>query len=128
MAFAKENGLPIAIKAAFGGGGRGLKVARELDEVAELYDSAVREAIAAFGRGECFVERYLDNPATWKPSARGLARQRCGRFHPRLLAAASASEAGGGSPSTVPHRGARSRVYRASKAIIKAAGYVGAGT
>ena len=67
VAFAKENGLPIAIKAAFGGGGRGLKVARELDEVAELYDSAVREAIAAFGRGECFVERYLDNPATWKP-------------------------------------------------------------
>ena len=62
VAFAKENGLPIAIKAAFGGGGRGLKVARELDEVAELYDSAVREAIAAFGRGECFVERYLDNP------------------------------------------------------------------
>ena len=62
VAFAKEHGLPIAIKAAFGGGGRGLKVARDLDEVAELYDSAVREAVAAFGRGECFVERYLDNP------------------------------------------------------------------
>ena len=62
VAFAKEHGLPIAIKAAFGGGGRGLKVARELDEVAELYESAVREAIAAFGRGECFVERYLDKP------------------------------------------------------------------
>ena len=60
--FAKENGLPIAIKAAFGGGGRGLKVARTLEEVPELYDSAVREAVAAFGRGECFVERYLDNP------------------------------------------------------------------
>ncbi|NED35488.1 biotin carboxylase N-terminal domain-containing protein, partial [Streptomyces sp. SID8499] len=62
VAFAKEHGLPIAIKAAFGGGGRGLKVARTLDEVPELYDSAVREAVAAFGRGECFVERYLDRP------------------------------------------------------------------
>ncbi|HJQ43933.1 MAG TPA: biotin carboxylase N-terminal domain-containing protein [Jatrophihabitantaceae bacterium] len=60
VAFAKEHGLPIAIKAAFGGGGRGLKIAREMDEIPELYDSAVREAVAAFGRGECFVERYLD--------------------------------------------------------------------
>src|SRR5699024_8043871 len=60
--FARANGLPIAIKAAFGGGGRGLKVAREESEVRELFDSAVREAIAAFGRGECFVERYLDAP------------------------------------------------------------------
>ncbi|MFE6936002.1 biotin carboxylase N-terminal domain-containing protein, partial [Streptomyces sp. NPDC057699] len=60
--FARENGLPIAIKAAFGGGGRGLKVARTLEEIPELYDSAVREAVAAFGRGECFVERYLDKP------------------------------------------------------------------
>jgi acetyl-CoA/propionyl-CoA carboxylase biotin carboxyl carrier protein len=62
VAFAKEHGLPIAIKAAFGGGGRGLKVARELDEVAELFESATREALTAFGRGECFVERYLDKP------------------------------------------------------------------
>ena len=62
VAFAEEHGLPIAIKAAFGGGGRGLKVARTLEEVPELYDSAVREAVAAFGRGECFVERYLDKP------------------------------------------------------------------
>ena len=61
-AFAAEHGLPIAIKAAFGGGGRGLKVARELGEVAELFESATREAVAAFGRGECFVERYLDKP------------------------------------------------------------------
>lgn len=61
-AFAAEHGLPIAIKAAFGGGGRGLKVARTTDEITEMYESAVREAIAAFGRGECFVERYLDNP------------------------------------------------------------------
>ncbi|MFC4015054.1 biotin carboxylase N-terminal domain-containing protein, partial [Nonomuraea purpurea] len=60
--FAERHGLPIAIKAAFGGGGRGIKVARELGEVAELYESAVREAVAAFGRGECFVERYLDRP------------------------------------------------------------------
>lgn len=61
-AFAKEYGLPVAIKAAFGGGGRGLKVARTMDEIPELFASAVREAIAGFGRGECFVERYLDKP------------------------------------------------------------------
>jgi acetyl-CoA/propionyl-CoA carboxylase, biotin carboxylase, biotin carboxyl carrier protein len=61
-AFAEEHGLPIAIKAAFGGGGRGMKVAREKREIGELYESAVREATAAFGRGECFVERYLDKP------------------------------------------------------------------
>lgn len=62
VAFAKEHGLPIAIKAAFGGGGRGMKVARTLEEVPELFESATREAVAAFGRGECFVERYLDKP------------------------------------------------------------------
>ena len=62
LAFAKEHGLPVAIKAAFGGGGRGLKVARTLDEIPELYASAVREAISGFGRGECFVEKYLDKP------------------------------------------------------------------
>src|SRR4051794_35545839 len=62
VAFAREHGLPIAIKAAFGGGGRGLKVARREDEIVELYESAVREAVTAFGRGECFVERYLDKP------------------------------------------------------------------
>ena len=60
--FAIEHGLPVAIKAAFGGGGRGLKVARTLEEIEEQYESAVREATAAFGRGECFVERYLDRP------------------------------------------------------------------
>ncbi len=60
VAFAQEHGLPVAIKAAFGGGGRGLKIARELAEIPEMFDSAVREAVAAFGRGECFVERYLD--------------------------------------------------------------------
>ncbi|HEY0239871.1 MAG TPA: biotin carboxylase N-terminal domain-containing protein, partial [Friedmanniella sp.] len=62
VAFATEFGLPVAIKAAFGGGGRGLKVARTLEEIPELYESAVREAVGAFGRGECFVERYLDRP------------------------------------------------------------------
>jgi acetyl-CoA/propionyl-CoA carboxylase biotin carboxyl carrier protein len=62
IAFADEHGLPVAIKAAFGGGGRGLKVARTREEIPELFESAVREAVAAFGRGECFVERYLDQP------------------------------------------------------------------
>lgn len=62
VAFAQEHGLPIAIKAAFGGGGRGLKVVRELSEVAEAFDAATREAVAAFGRGECFVERFLESP------------------------------------------------------------------
>ena len=62
VAFAKEHGLPVAIKAAYGGGGRGLKVARTIEEIPELFDSAIREAVAAFGRGECFVERYLDKP------------------------------------------------------------------
>ncbi|MET0693721.1 MAG: biotin carboxylase N-terminal domain-containing protein, partial [Propionibacteriaceae bacterium] len=62
IAFAEEHGLPIAIKAAFGGGGRGLKVARELGEIKDMFESAVREAVSAFGRGECFVERYLDQP------------------------------------------------------------------
>ena len=62
VAFAKEYGVPIAIKAAFGGGGRGMKVARTIEEIPELFESAIREAVAAFGRGECFVERYLDKP------------------------------------------------------------------
>ena len=62
VAFAEEHGVPVAIKAAFGGGGRGMKVARTIEEIPELFDSATREAVAAFGRGECFVERYLDKP------------------------------------------------------------------
>src|SRR5246127_4052295 len=62
VAFANEYGVPIAIKAAFGGGGKGMKVARTIEEIPELYESAVREAVSAFGRGECFVERYLDKP------------------------------------------------------------------
>ena len=62
VAFAEEHGLPVAIKAAYGGGGRGLKVARTMEEIPDLYESAVREAVTAFGRGECFVERFLDRP------------------------------------------------------------------
>ena len=62
LAFVDEHGLPVAIKAAYGGGGRGLKVARTREEIPELFESATREAVAAFGRGECFVEKYLDRP------------------------------------------------------------------
>lgn len=127
--FAKEHGLPIAIKAAFGGGGRGLKVARELDEVAELYDSAVREAVAAFGRGECFVERYLDRPRHVETqvladshgnvvvvSTRDCSLQ---RRHQKLVEEA---------PAPFLTAAQNAQLYEASKAIMKEAGYVGAGT
>ena len=90
LEFAKREGLPIAIKAAFGGGGRGLKVARELAEVRELYDSAVREAVSAFGRGECFVERFLDPPATWRRSASRTPTATC-RSSPPVTAPFSAA-------------------------------------
>ncbi|TSB25905.1 ATP-grasp domain-containing protein [Streptomyces benahoarensis] len=129
VAFAKENGLPIAIKAAFGGGGRGLKVARTLDEIPELYDSAVREAVAAFGRGECFVERYLDRPRHVETqcladkhgnvvvvSTRDCSLQ---RRHQKLVEEAPA-------PFLSDEQNAE--LYRASKAILKEAGYEGAGT
>ncbi|GAU65125.1 putative propionyl-CoA carboxylase alpha chain [Streptomyces sp. NBRC 110611] len=129
VAFAKEHGLPIAIKAAFGGGGRGLKVARTLDEVPELYDSAVREAVAAFGRGECFVERYLDRPRHVETqcladkhgnvvvvSTRDCSLQ---RRHQKLVEEAPA-------PFLTDEQNAE--LYRASKAILKEAGYEGAGT
>ncbi|MEV0258768.1 biotin carboxylase N-terminal domain-containing protein [Streptomyces sp. NPDC050732] len=129
VAFARENGLPIAIKAAFGGGGRGLKVARTLEEVPELYDSAVREAVAAFGRGECFVERYLDKPRHVETqcladkhgnvvvvSTRDCSLQ---RRHQKLVEEAPA-------PFLTPEQ--NEQLYAASKAILKEAGYVGAGT
>ncbi|MBU7596690.1 biotin/lipoyl-binding protein [Streptomyces sp. P38-E01] len=129
VAFAEEHGLPIAIKAAFGGGGRGLKVARELTEVAELYDSAVREAVSAFGRGECFVERYLDRPRHVETqcladshgnvvvvSTRDCSLQ---RRHQKLVEEAPA-------PFLTEEQNAE--LYRASKAILSEAGYVGAGT
>ncbi|MFE5330547.1 acetyl/propionyl/methylcrotonyl-CoA carboxylase subunit alpha [Embleya sp. NPDC056575] len=127
--FAEANGLPIAIKAAFGGGGRGLKVARTLEEVPELYDSAVREAVAAFGRGECFVERYLDQPrhvetqclADTHGNVVVVSTRDCSlqRRHQKLVEEAPA-------PFLTDEQNAE--LYRASKAILKEAGYVGAGT
>ncbi|MFF4097836.1 acetyl/propionyl/methylcrotonyl-CoA carboxylase subunit alpha [Streptomyces sp. NPDC001903] len=127
--FAKQHGLPIAIKAAFGGGGRGLKVARTLEEVPELYDSAVREAVAAFGRGECFVERYLDKPRHVETqcladshgnvvvvSTRDCSLQ---RRHQKLVEEA---------PAPFLSEAQNAELYAASKAILKEAGYVGAGT
>ncbi|MCK0116915.1 ATP-grasp domain-containing protein [Isoptericola sp. S6320L] len=128
-AFAAEHGLPIAIKAAYGGGGRGLKVARSHDEIDELYDSAVREAVAAFGRGECFVERYLDKPRHVETqcladshgnvvvvSTRDCSLQ---RRHQKLVEEAPA-------PFLSPEQEAE--LDRASRAILTEAGYVGAGT
>ncbi len=129
VAFAEEHGLPIAIKAAFGGGGRGLKVARTLEEVPELYDSAVREAVAAFGRGECFVERYLDKPrhvetqclADTHGNVVVVSTRDCSlqRRHQKLVEEAPA-------PFLSDQQNAQ--LYAASKAILKEAGYVGAGT
>ncbi|MFE3325268.1 acetyl/propionyl/methylcrotonyl-CoA carboxylase subunit alpha [Streptomyces sp. NPDC059176] len=129
VAFAEEHGLPIAIKAAFGGGGRGLKVARTLEEVPELYDSAVREAVAAFGRGECFVERYLDKPrhvetqclADTHGNVVVVSTRDCSlqRRHQKLVEEA---------PAPFLSAEQNAELYRASKAILKEAGYVGAGT
>lgn len=129
QAFAAEHGLPVAIKAAFGGGGRGLKVAREHDEIDELYDSAVREATAAFGRGECFVERYLDSPRHVETqcladehgtvvvvSTRDCSLQ---RRHQKLVEEAPA-------PFLTDEQEALLR--ESSIAILREAGYVGAGT
>jgi acetyl-CoA/propionyl-CoA carboxylase biotin carboxyl carrier protein len=129
IAFAKEHGLPIAIKAAFGGGGRGLKVARTLEEIPDLYDSAVREAVAAFGRGECFVERYLDNPrhvetqclADTEGNVVVVSTRDCSlqRRHQKLVEEAPA-------PFLTDEQ--VTRLYESSKAILKEAGYVNAGT
>ncbi|MCX5399337.1 biotin carboxylase N-terminal domain-containing protein [Streptomyces sp. NBC_00102] len=129
VAFAREHGLPIAIKAAFGGGGRGLKVARTLEEVPELYDSAVREAVAAFGRGECFVERYLDKPrhvetqclADQHGNVVVVSTRDCSlqRRHQKLVEEA---------PAPFLSEEQNAQLYAASKAILKEAGYVGAGT
>ncbi|RIQ27400.1 ATP-binding protein [Jiangella rhizosphaerae] len=129
VAFAEEHGLPVAIKAAYGGGGRGLKVARTLEEIPHLYESAVREAVAAFGRGECFVERYLDRPRHVETqcladrhgnvvvvSTRDCSLQ---RRHQKLVEEAPA-------PFLTDEQNAE--LYRASKAILREAGYVGAGT
>ena len=129
VAFAEEFGLPIAIKAAFGGGGRGLKVARELAEIPELFESATREAVTAFGRGECFVERYLDKPRHVETqcladshgnvvvvSTRDCSLQ---RRHQKLVEEA---------PAPFLTDDQRERLYASSKAILSEAGYVGAGT
>jgi len=129
IAFAKEHGLPIAIKAAFGGGGRGLKVARTLEEIPELFDSAVREAVAAFGRGECFVERYLDHPrhvetqclADAKGNVVVVSTRDCSlqRRHQKLVEEA---------PAPFLTDDQLERLYSSSKAILREAGYVNAGT
>jgi acetyl-CoA/propionyl-CoA carboxylase biotin carboxyl carrier protein len=128
-AFAKEHGLPVAIKAAHGGGGRGLKVARTMEEIPELFASAVREAISGFGRGECFVERYLDKPRHVETqvlvdkhghavvvSTRDCSLQ---RRHQKLVEEA---------PAPFLTQAQNDELYRSSKAIMKEAGYVGAGT
>ncbi len=129
IAFAEEVGLPIAIKAAYGGGGRGLKVARELDEVAELFESATREAVAAFGRGECFVEKYLDKPrhvetqclADAEGNVVVISTRDCSlqRRHQKLVEEAPAP--------FLPDEQNRT-LYESSKAILREVGYVGAGT
>jgi acetyl-CoA/propionyl-CoA carboxylase, biotin carboxylase, biotin carboxyl carrier protein len=128
-AFAAEHGYPVAIKAAFGGGGRGLKVAWREDQVAELYESAVREATAAFGRGECFVERYLDRPRHVETQcladAHGhvvvISTRDCSlqRRHQKLVEEA---------PAPFLTRQQVEALYAASKEILRQAGYVGAGT
>ncbi len=129
VAFAKEHGVPVAIKAAYGGGGRGLKVARTLEEIPDLYESAVREAVGAFGRGECFVETYLDKPrhvetqclADTHGNVVVVSTRDCSlqRRHQKLVEEAPA-------PFLTDEQNAE--LYRASKAILSEAGYVGAGT
>ncbi|MGO4784855.1 ATP-binding protein [Cryobacterium sp. W22_MBD10_FK3] len=129
LAFVDQHGLPVAIKAAFGGGGRGLKVARTRDEVPELFDSAVREAVTAFGRGECFVEKYLDKPRHVETQcladAHGnvvvVSTRDCSlqRRHQKLVEEA---------PAPFLTEAQTTEMYRASKAILKEVGYVGAGT
>ena len=129
LAFAREHGLPIAIKAAYGGGGRGLKVARSTEEIEEQYASAVREAVAAFGRGECFVERYLDRPrhvetqclADQHGNVVVVSTRDCSlqRRHQKLVEEAPAPFLTGAQTA---------QLRESSKAILRRAGYVGAGT
>lgn len=129
ITFAKEHGLPVAIKAAFGGGGRGLKVAHTIEEIPELFASAVREAITGFGRGECFVERYLDKPRHVETqvlvdqhgSAVVISTRDCSlqRRHQKLVEEA---------PAPFLKDEQIEELYRSSKAIMKEAGFVGAGT
>ena len=129
LEFAREHGLPVAIKAAFGGGGRGLKVARTVEEIPELYASAVREAETAFGRGECFVERYLDRPrhveaqvlADSAGSVAVVGTRDCSlqRRHQKLVEEA---------PAPFLSDAQRAQIHTAARDICAAAGYVGAGT
>jgi len=129
LAFADEHGMPIAIKAAFGGGGRGLKIARDKKDIAELYDSAVREATAAFGRGECFVERYLDRSrhveaqvlADQHGSVIVVGTRDCSlqRRNQKLVEEAPA-------PFLTDEQ--RARIHDSAKAICREAKYTGAGT
>ncbi|WP_062118673.1 acetyl/propionyl/methylcrotonyl-CoA carboxylase subunit alpha [Aureimonas sp. AU40] len=129
LAFAREHGLPIAIKAAFGGGGRGLKVAWEMDEVAELFESAVREATSAFGRGECFVERFIDRPRHVEAQVLAdrhghvavLGTRDCSlqRRNQKLVEEAPA-------PFLTDEQ--RARIHESARAICAEAGYTGAGT
>ncbi|MBB5165834.1 acetyl/propionyl/methylcrotonyl-CoA carboxylase subunit alpha [Mycobacterium sp. AZCC_0083] len=129
IAFAKEFGVPIAIKAAFGGGGRGMKVARTIEEIPELFDSATREAVSAFGRGECFVERYLDKP-------RHVEAQVIADTHGNVVVAGTrdcslqrrfqklVEEA----PAPFLSDAQRKEIHESAKRICKEAGYHGAGT
>ncbi len=129
VAFAEQHGLPVAIKAAFGGGGRGLKVARSIEEIPALFESATREATAAFGRGECFVERYLDRPR--HVEAQVLADQHgnvivvgtrdCSlqRRHQKLVEEA---------PAPFLSEQQRASIHESAKAICLEAVYHGAGT
>lgn len=129
LAFAVDHGLPVAIKAAFGGGGRGLKVARTMEEIPDLFESATREAVAAFGRGECFVERYLDRPR--HVEAQVLADQHgnvivvgtrdCSlqRRHQKLVEEA---------PAPFLSDAQRRQIHASARAICQEAGYHGAGT
>jgi acetyl-CoA/propionyl-CoA carboxylase biotin carboxyl carrier protein len=129
VAFAEEHGLPVAIKAAFGGGGRGLKVARTTEEIPELFDSAVREAVSAFGRGECFVERFLDKPrhveaqvlADTHGNVVVVGTRDCSlqRRNQKLVEEAPA-------PFLTDEQ--RERIHSSAKAICREAGYHGAGT
>lgn len=129
VAFANEHGLPVAIKAVYGGGGRGLKVARTIEEIPDAYEAAVREAVGAFGRGECLVEKFLDKPRHVETqcladkhgnvvvvSTRDCSLQ---RRHQKLVEEAPA-------PFLTDEQ--NKRLYESSKAILREAGYVGAGT
>jgi acetyl-CoA/propionyl-CoA carboxylase biotin carboxyl carrier protein len=129
VAFAERHGLPVAIKAAFGGGGRGLKVARTIEEIPALFESATREAVAAFGRGECFVERYLDRPRHVEAQVLAdrhgnvivVGTRDCSlqRRHQKLVEEA---------PAPFLTDGQRAQIHESAKAICREAGYHGAGT